>query len=170
MRALRLQSWKSEPELVEVAEPVPGPGQVVVRIGGAGACHSDLHLMHDFDQGQLPWAPPFTLGHEIAGVVERPVQRGEEIVGILEADAETNEAIEAVAGQLRGSGEVFGHRLVVVHFRDQPVERQRITHDDGRGQHVSDVAGARLTRTRDTERQQRPGPHVLIADNRSVGM
>jgi propanol-preferring alcohol dehydrogenase len=71
MRALRLQSWKSEPELVEVAEPVPGPGQVVVRIGGAGACHSDLHLMHDFDQGQLPWGPPFTLGHENAGWVHR---------------------------------------------------------------------------------------------------
>jgi propanol-preferring alcohol dehydrogenase len=49
MRALRLPAWKSEPELVDVAEPVPGPGQVVVRIGAAGACHSDLHLMHDFD-------------------------------------------------------------------------------------------------------------------------
>ena len=69
MRALRLQRWKSEPELVEVPEPVPGPGQVVVRIGGAGACHSDLHLMHDFDAGIAPWAPPFTLGHENAGWV-----------------------------------------------------------------------------------------------------
>jgi propanol-preferring alcohol dehydrogenase len=71
MRALRLNSWKSEPELIEVPEPVPGPGQVVVRIGGAGACHSDLHLMHDFDNGQLPWKPPFTLGHENAGWVHR---------------------------------------------------------------------------------------------------
>jgi alcohol dehydrogenase, propanol-preferring len=69
VRALRLQRWKSEPELVEVADPVPGPGQAVVRIGGAGACHSDLHLMHDFDTGLLPWGPPFTLGHENAGWV-----------------------------------------------------------------------------------------------------
>ena len=69
MRALRLLDWKSEPELVEVADPVPGPGEAVVKIGGAGACHSDLHLMHDFDEGALPWRPPFTLGHENAGWV-----------------------------------------------------------------------------------------------------
>jgi propanol-preferring alcohol dehydrogenase len=69
MRALRLPSWKSEPELVEVDEPTPGPGQVVVKIGGAGACHSDLHLMHDFEAGSVPWNPPFTLGHENAGWV-----------------------------------------------------------------------------------------------------
>lgn len=67
MRALRLQRWKNEPELVEVPDPEPGPGQVVIRVGGAGACHSDLHLMHDFEPGQLPWDPPFTLGHENAG-------------------------------------------------------------------------------------------------------
>lgn len=71
MRALRLMTWKSEPELIDIPEPVPGPGEVVVRIGAAGACHSDLHLMHDFDAGALPWAPPFTLGHENAGWVHR---------------------------------------------------------------------------------------------------
>lgn len=69
MRAVRLMDWKSDPVLVEVPDPDPGPGQVVVRIGGAGACHSDLHLMHDFEGGVLPWGPPFTLGHENAGWV-----------------------------------------------------------------------------------------------------
>ncbi|WP_073458964.1 NAD(P)-dependent alcohol dehydrogenase [Pseudonocardia thermophila] len=69
MRALRLLDWKSEPELVEVPRPEPGPGQVVIRVGAAGVCHSDLHLMHDFSPGMLPWEPPFTLGHENAGWV-----------------------------------------------------------------------------------------------------
>lgn len=69
MRALRLLSWKSDPVLVEVDDPTPGPGQVVIRVGGAGACHSDLHLMREFDTGLLPWNPPFTLGHENAGWV-----------------------------------------------------------------------------------------------------
>jgi propanol-preferring alcohol dehydrogenase len=67
VQALRLNAWKSEAELVEVPEPEPVPGQVVIRIGGAGACHSDLHLMSDFDDGMVPWKPPFTLGHENAG-------------------------------------------------------------------------------------------------------
>ncbi|MFI7606225.1 alcohol dehydrogenase catalytic domain-containing protein [Micromonospora sp. NPDC049366] len=69
MRALRLQEWKSEPALVDMPEPTPGPGQVVVRIGAAGACHSDLHLMDEFGAGSMPWNPPFTLGHENAGWV-----------------------------------------------------------------------------------------------------
>jgi propanol-preferring alcohol dehydrogenase len=69
MKTLQLTAWKHDPELRDVPEPVPGPGEVVVRIGGAGACHSDLHLMHDFEGGLLPWGPPFTLGHENAGWV-----------------------------------------------------------------------------------------------------
>jgi len=70
MQALQLTGWKQAGELVEVDQPEPGPGEVLVRIGGAGACHSDLHLMHDFEAGMMPWSPPFTLGHENAGWVE----------------------------------------------------------------------------------------------------
>jgi alcohol dehydrogenase, propanol-preferring len=69
MRALRLRTWKSDPVLEEVPVPEPGPDEVLVQVGGAGACHSDLHLMHDFEPGTLPWAPPFTIGHENAGWV-----------------------------------------------------------------------------------------------------
>jgi propanol-preferring alcohol dehydrogenase len=65
MRALRLLKWKSDPVLLEVDEPVPGPGEAVVRVGGAGACHSDLHLMREFGHGLLPWGPPFTLQPKI---------------------------------------------------------------------------------------------------------
>lgn len=71
MRALRLMGWKSDPVMSEVPEPEPGPGQVVIQVGGAGACHSDLHLMFDFDEGQLAWNPPFTLGHENAGWIHK---------------------------------------------------------------------------------------------------
>lgn len=68
MRALQLTRWGKPAELRKVPMPEPGPAQVVVRIGGAGACHSDLHLM-DWPEGQLPWRLPFTLGHENAGWV-----------------------------------------------------------------------------------------------------
>lgn len=48
--------------------PEPGPGQVLVKVGGAGACHSDLHLMQT-PAGQRSFRLPFTLGHENAGWV-----------------------------------------------------------------------------------------------------
>ena len=70
MQALQLTQWKHEPELREVPVPEPGPGQILVKVGGAGACHSDLHLIHEFDTGLVPFEPPFTLGHENAGWVE----------------------------------------------------------------------------------------------------
>jgi propanol-preferring alcohol dehydrogenase len=84
MYALRLLEWKSEPVLVEVDQPRPGPGQVVIRVGGAGACHSDLHLMRDFEAGALPWGPPFTLGHENAGWVH---ELGAGVVGLRPGQA-----------------------------------------------------------------------------------
>src|SRR3954447_25280507 len=69
MRALRQTRWQADAELVDVPEPEAGPGQVVIRVGGAGACHSDLHVMHDYPEGAVPFTLPFTLGHENAGWV-----------------------------------------------------------------------------------------------------
>jgi alcohol dehydrogenase, propanol-preferring len=67
VRALQITGWQSEPELREVEQPRPGPGEVLVRVGGAGVCHSDLHVLHEFPPGAMPWQLPFTLGHENAG-------------------------------------------------------------------------------------------------------
>jgi propanol-preferring alcohol dehydrogenase len=68
MEAIRLTAWESPAQLVDVPTPEPTPGEVLVRVAGAGLCHSDLHLMH-WPAGSLPYELPFTLGHEIAGVV-----------------------------------------------------------------------------------------------------
>ena len=62
--------WQQPPELCEVPVPEPGPGEVLLRVGGAGVCHSDLHLMQ-WPEGVAPYPLPFTLGHENAGWVER---------------------------------------------------------------------------------------------------
>jgi propanol-preferring alcohol dehydrogenase len=67
MRAVRFNSWKSEPVIEDVPYPEPGPGEVVIKIGGAGLCHTDLHFINDFESGSVPFEPPFTLGHENAG-------------------------------------------------------------------------------------------------------
>jgi propanol-preferring alcohol dehydrogenase len=68
MLALQLVAGSHEPELREVPEPEPGPGEVLLRVAGAGACHSDVHLL-EMDTSALPWPMPFTLGHENAGWV-----------------------------------------------------------------------------------------------------
>ncbi len=50
---------------VEIADP--GPGQVLVKTGASGVCHSDLH----FIDGLWPVPTPAVLGHEAAGTVEQ---------------------------------------------------------------------------------------------------
>jgi len=55
-------------ELQDIAARDPGPGEILVRVRAAGICHSDAH----YRRGLSPMGPlPLTLGHEIAGVVER---------------------------------------------------------------------------------------------------
>lgn len=70
MKAFRLLEWQKPPVLVDMDVQEPGPGEVLIRVGAAGACHSDLHLM-EWPAGKLPYEPPFTLGHENAGWVEK---------------------------------------------------------------------------------------------------
>jgi len=70
VKAYRLLEWQQPPQLVDVPVPEPGPGEVLVRVGGAGACHSDISVMEQ-PKGWLPFDVPFTLGHENAGWVAR---------------------------------------------------------------------------------------------------
>lgn len=66
-------------EVTEVPTPEPGPGQVLVRVAGAGVCHSDVVI------GRAPdfygEGRPFTLGHETAGHVDAV---GSGVVGLDE--------------------------------------------------------------------------------------
>lgn len=70
MKALQFFEWKTKAELRDVPDPDPGPGQVLIRVAASGACHSDLHVMNEFEPGTLPYELPFTLGHETAGYIE----------------------------------------------------------------------------------------------------
>ena len=87
MRALQLTAWGKPPELRDVPVPEPGPGQVLVRVAGAGACHSDLHLLEaPAPDGLIPYAVPFTLGHENTGWVAALGPGVAEIDGRREGD------------------------------------------------------------------------------------
>ncbi|MGW4809310.1 zinc-binding dehydrogenase [Kitasatospora sp. NPDC004272] len=69
MRAVRLHLPTRTLSVEEVERPVPGPGQVLVKVEAAGVCLSDVHLI----EGSLtPLYLPgesVTLGHEVAGTV-----------------------------------------------------------------------------------------------------
>ena len=68
MRAFRIATFGEPPRFDDVPVPVPGPGQILVKVAGVGLCHSDITMMQ-IDQAiadMLGWAP-FTLGHETAG-------------------------------------------------------------------------------------------------------
>jgi NAD+-dependent secondary alcohol dehydrogenase Adh1 len=70
VKAVRLHEYHQQPVVEDVPEPaIQGPLDVIVKIGGAGVCRTDLHIV----EGQ--WAErtgvplPYTLGHENAGWV-----------------------------------------------------------------------------------------------------
>ena len=84
MRAVQVVGYHQNLEMKQV--PVPeatGPFDVVVRIGGAGVCRTDLHIL----EGQ--WAEksgvtlPYTIGHENAGWVHAI---GSEVTNVREGD------------------------------------------------------------------------------------
>jgi 2-desacetyl-2-hydroxyethyl bacteriochlorophyllide A dehydrogenase len=68
MKAVRLVEIGYPLQVQEVPLPAVGEKDVLVRIKAAGICHSDAH----YRAGTSPVGPlPQTLGHEIAGVVEK---------------------------------------------------------------------------------------------------
>ncbi|CAN5513028.1 NAD(P)-dependent alcohol dehydrogenase [soil metagenome] len=70
MRAVRLHDYHQDPVVEEVPEPtVSGPLDVVVKIGGAGVCRTDLHIIEGQWDAAMGPALPYTIGHENAGWV-----------------------------------------------------------------------------------------------------
>ena len=70
MKAVRLHDYDRRPLVEEVPEPeVTGPFDVVVKIGGAGLCRTDLHIVEGQWAAKSNVALPYTLGHENAGWV-----------------------------------------------------------------------------------------------------
>lgn len=66
MRVAVLRAVGSPLSLEDWPDPTPAGDEVVVRIAGAGVCHTDVHVQ----DGLLEVPLPLVLGHEIAGVAE----------------------------------------------------------------------------------------------------
>lgn len=85
MKAVQLGLYNSKPELVEVPRPtVDGPMDVIVRVGGAGVCRTDLHIIEGQWKEKSGVQLPYTIGHENAGWVE---EVGSAVTNIAPGDA-----------------------------------------------------------------------------------
>jgi propanol-preferring alcohol dehydrogenase len=68
MAAMLLEQPGQPLRQARVPLPIPGPGQVLVRVHACGICRTDLHVA----DGELPNPKlPLILGHEVVGTVER---------------------------------------------------------------------------------------------------
>ena len=67
MKAVVMRGVSPAPILEEVDVDAPGPGEVLVRMGAAGVCGTDVHV---FDHGAPAASLPMIMGHEGAGTVE----------------------------------------------------------------------------------------------------
>lgn len=79
MKAVRYLGVNDVKLVDNLEKPKPSGDQVLIKIAGAGVCHSDLHVI---DHGTVPG--PFTLGHENAGYIE---EVGESVSGYKKGDA-----------------------------------------------------------------------------------
>ena len=66
MKAYRRLNAGSAAGLTTVPVPRPGPGEVLLRVGAAGVCGTDLELL----RATAPFTRAVTLGHENAGWVD----------------------------------------------------------------------------------------------------
>ncbi len=67
MKAAVVHQFGKPLVIEDVPVPVPGAGEILVRVMACGVCHTDLHAA----EGDWPVKPslPFIPGHEVAGVV-----------------------------------------------------------------------------------------------------
>jgi NAD+-dependent secondary alcohol dehydrogenase Adh1 len=70
VKAVRVHGYREDPKIDDIPEPkLQGPLDVIVKIGGAGVCRTDLHIIDgDWAAIQDPTLP-YVIGHENAGWV-----------------------------------------------------------------------------------------------------
>lgn len=82
MKAAVVRQFGKPLVIEDVPVPVPGPGEILVKVIACGVCHTDLHAA-DGDWPVKP-TPPFVPGHEVAGLV---AALGPGVTGLKEGDS-----------------------------------------------------------------------------------
>ncbi|MFD4024409.1 zinc-binding dehydrogenase [Streptomyces sp. NPDC058576] len=101
MRAARLHLPSRTLAVAEVDRPVPGPGEVLVRVRAAGVCLSDVHLVDGTLTPLYLEGDTVTLGHEVAGTV---AEAGPDAAGWAVGDRVVLQAGETRRGRTHTRG------------------------------------------------------------------
>jgi propanol-preferring alcohol dehydrogenase len=80
MKAARLTKLGSPLEMQDISIPPFGPHEILIRVKAAGICHSDAHYRAGVSPAERL---PLTLGHEVAGIVEKT---GADVEGFTAGD------------------------------------------------------------------------------------
>jgi alcohol dehydrogenase, propanol-preferring len=87
MLSARIHEYQEPLEIDTVSKPKVAHGEeVLIRVGAAGLCHSDLHLINGEWKDVLPLNLPKTPGHEVAGWIEEIGESVPEIAEMKEGD------------------------------------------------------------------------------------
>jgi NAD+-dependent secondary alcohol dehydrogenase Adh1 len=71
MKAVRIHGYHQQPVVDDIPEPtISGPLDVIIKIGGAGVCRTDLHIIEGQWEAAMNPSLPYVLGHENAGWVQ----------------------------------------------------------------------------------------------------
>lgn len=70
MKAVQVVGYHTKMQLNEIPDPqIGGPLDVIVKVGGAGVCRTDLHVLEGQWEEKSGVELPYTIGHENAGWV-----------------------------------------------------------------------------------------------------
>lgn len=183
MRAIRLNAAGEALHLEEVLLPEPAGTQVRVRVGGAGVCHTDLHIV---DGIQARVELPRILGHEVAGWLDaigpgadRALRRARLSIGdpvVVHGGWGCGECAECARGE-----EQRCERSVAPGFQADggyaeamlvPHPRHLVALGDLEPAHAAPLADAGITPYRAVRRAEawlRPGARVLVIGAGALG-
>jgi L-iditol 2-dehydrogenase len=141
MKALRLHGI-GDLRLAEEPDPVPGPGEALVRVTAVGICGSDLHWYGESGIGEAVLTRPLVLGHEAAGVIVDGPRAGQRVAIDPSVPCGACETCAAGRGHLCPRVRFLGHSVNDGALRELmtwPLDRLVPLPDT-----IDDVAGAML--------------------------
>ena len=112
MRAVaKLAQAAASVGVIDAAEPIAGPGEVLIRVAAAGICGTDMAIYNWAPRMRARVAPPRILGHEATGRIEAI---GQGVADLKVGDAAPDFALKGSDGKTYKLSDYKGNQAVVI--------------------------------------------------------